>query len=208
MSHVKPLLLLDVDGVLNPYPLITKGGHLPPKVRDGERRYSYDRHVLSPLGFTGLPVLISPDHGEALRSLSDVFDLVWATTWEHDANRLLAPLLGIPQLPVINWGSITKEFTATPERTCWKTRHIARWLEENGTYSDGEGVVHHRPWVWVDDDLSRHDRRWLSGHYGEAKDEEPLTDRWLFRVEPVHGLRENDFEALRTWGLDHTPRIA
>jgi hypothetical protein len=81
----RPLLLLDIDGVLNPF----AAAGCP----DG-----YDEHVV----FAGEePVRVNTGHGDWLRELASRFSLVWATAWEEEANRRLAPLLGLPRLPVI-----------------------------------------------------------------------------------------------------------
>jgi hypothetical protein len=81
----RPALLLDVDGVLNPYGT-----------------------AACPEGFTeyGLfpgeaPVRLCPSHGEWITELRQVLDVAWATAWNEDANRLLARLLGIAPLPVV-----------------------------------------------------------------------------------------------------------
>jgi hypothetical protein len=80
-----PLLLVDVDGVLNPY--------AAPACPAG-----YTEHVL----FAGEePVRVCSAHGQWLPELAGRFDLVWATGWGDNANRLLAPLLGLASLPVI-----------------------------------------------------------------------------------------------------------
>src|SRR5689334_11279557 len=85
MRERKPLLLLDVDGVLIPY--------AAPKQPDG-----FEQHILQ-----GEQVWLAPHHGAWLRPLCDRFQLVWATGWEHDANRLIGPILGLPELPVIEF---------------------------------------------------------------------------------------------------------
>ena len=48
-------------------------------------------------------VWIKPSHGDALRQLSTLFELVWATTWGHKANLIIGPTLGLDQLPVIEF---------------------------------------------------------------------------------------------------------
>ena len=73
-SVSRPFLLLDVDGVLNPIGL--QPSDLVPA--------GFDVHRLD-----GLRVLLAPEHGVWLRELSTAFKLVWATSWEHDANRLI-----------------------------------------------------------------------------------------------------------------------
>ena len=83
---MKPLLLLDVDGVLNPF--------AAPACPAG-----YAEHVLFP---GEEPVRVCPGHGAWLRELSAGFTLTWVTAWEEEANRRLAPLLDLPPLPVIH----------------------------------------------------------------------------------------------------------
>jgi hypothetical protein len=68
---VKPLLLLDVDGVLSRF-----GGSTPPP--------SFERTVID-----GFQVTWSSRHAAWLRDLGQWFDFVWATTWEHKAPTML-----------------------------------------------------------------------------------------------------------------------
>jgi hypothetical protein len=82
----RPLLLVDVDGVLNPW--------LATGCPEGFREHSF---------FPGDRVLLSEGHGMLLRSLADSFELVWATAWEHKANRLICPIIDLPVLPVIEF---------------------------------------------------------------------------------------------------------
>ena len=81
----KPLLLVDVDGVLNPY-----AADCCP---DGYQEYNF---------FPGEePVRLCPIHGRWLRELANRFDLVWATGWGDAAHRHISPVLGLPQFPAI-----------------------------------------------------------------------------------------------------------
>jgi hypothetical protein len=90
MTPGLPLLLLDVDGVLNPFAALG----CPP----GYQEYAV---------FPGEdPVRLCTVHGDWLRELAGPFRLVWATAWMTEANRLLAPRLGIPELPVIQFPPI------------------------------------------------------------------------------------------------------
>jgi hypothetical protein len=75
----RPLLLLDVDGVL----LVWRGAEWA----DGHE---------GDVGF----------HSDAPGWLSDlavVFDFAWATTWEDQANRDIGPALGLARLPFIEF---------------------------------------------------------------------------------------------------------
>jgi len=49
--------------------------------------------------------LTTGSHSAWLRELSGVYDLIWATTWEHDANKHIAPRLGLPPLPVVEFSA-------------------------------------------------------------------------------------------------------
>ena len=82
----RPVLLVDVDGVLNPW--------LAERTPDGFHEYDL---------FPGERVLLSPGHGELLTSLTPAYELVWATAWEHRANQLIGPVLALPELPVIEF---------------------------------------------------------------------------------------------------------
>ncbi|MFF4486852.1 hypothetical protein ACFY0F_10195 [Streptomyces sp. NPDC001544] len=82
------LLFLDVDGTLLPY-----GAPDPYPV--------YEASV--PRTAAGHPLLhrVDPALGPRLAALG--CELVWATTWLDDANTCLAPWLGLPRLPVVDW---------------------------------------------------------------------------------------------------------
>jgi hypothetical protein len=79
-SWQRPVLGVDVDGVLNPY-----GGPCPP---------GYAEHRLLPRD--PAPVRLCPRHGEWLRELSRELDLVWATAWNNAERALLARTLELP----------------------------------------------------------------------------------------------------------------
>ncbi|MFD2691147.1 HAD domain-containing protein [Streptomyces phyllanthi] len=169
----RPLLYLDVDGPLNPY------AAKPTRRPDG-----YTTHRMKPPGWIAmhpgawtasvkpLRVWLNPGHGGRLLELSDRYDLVWATTWREDANDFIAPVLGLPELPVVPWPTM---HDAAPDGTFWKTRHLV---------AHAEG----RPFAWVDDELGDRDRTFVHAHHtGPAL---------LHHVDARLGLRDADFEAL------------
>jgi hypothetical protein len=119
MPSPRPLLLIDVDGVLNPL-AVQPPGHVPP----GFTAYDMD----------GLRVLLAAHHGMWLSELAVDFDLVWATSWEHDADRLIAESIGLPRgLPVITFDSPPGDWTS-------KLPDVIRFVAD-------------RPLAWIDDDL-------------------------------------------------------
>ncbi|HJD81452.1 hypothetical protein [Kitasatospora aureofaciens] len=170
----QPLLLLDVDGPLNPY--------AAPRLR---RPAGYRSHELMPTWWAErqarraegeakpLRVWLNPAHGVELLALP--YELVWATTWMAEANALIGPTLGLPELPYIAW---TELFGSDPDGLHWKTRDVVAWAAG-------------RPFVWLDDELGPQDIEWIAAnHPGEAL---PL---W---VDPRAGLHELHFAALREW---------
>lgn len=181
---VKPLLLLDVDGPLSTWKRVGKVGHRGYRALPG-----YAKHNLSGVsGFAdGLTVFLNPAHGDALRDLSRRFTLIWATAWEDEANQFIGPLLGLRNLPVIEWppGAVEQQ---RPEgrNGSWKTPHISRWLDR---YAPGI------PWAWVDDEVNRYDRFWFIQHHYAGTPGPHLIQR----VEKGKGLTEKDFEALTQW---------
>ncbi len=82
--RVPPLLLMDVDGVLNPSPGSPAG---------------YREYAIFPEDEE--PVRLCAVHGDWLRELAEHFRLVWATSWGDAANIHPCPRFGLPELPVI-----------------------------------------------------------------------------------------------------------
>lgn len=98
----KPLLLVDVDGVISLF------GFEPDKRPDGTW------HQID-----GIAHLLSAEAAGHLLGLTSAFDLVWCTGWEERADEHLPSLLGLPRLP---WLS----FDQNPGRgnTHWKLTAI------------------------------------------------------------------------------------
>ena len=129
------------------------------------------RHLLAANPLLGR---LNPQHGQWLAKLP--CDLVWATTWIADANEVISPLLGLPDLPVVDWPD-TDDQPAHP-RLHWKTPALVAWADQ-------------RPFVWIDDEITDTDRRWVQAHHpGPAL---------LHSVDPRRGLTPTDYTAIRAW---------
>lgn len=107
-------------------------------------------------------------------------DLVWATTWEEEANAEIAPRIGLPRLPVVTWPETSGEHEREDRwfGLCWKTRTLVTWAAG-------------RSFAWVDDEITDADRTWVSTHHsGRAL---------LHHVEPFRGLTNEDIAVLDRW---------
>ncbi len=156
------LLFLDVDGPLLPF------GAGAPQAMGRQAR---------PVGGNPLLDRLAPGLGARLRSLP--CELVWATAWMDEANETIAPLLGLPELPVVDW----PEPSETDEEDewlglHWKTRALLEYAGEH-------------PFAWVDDEITDADRTWVAAHH--------RAPTLLHRVDPCRGLTETDFAVLDAW---------
>ena len=179
----RPLLFLDVDGPLNPF------AAKPTRRPDG-----YQTHRMAPrrwmqaqrerLSAEGRPfkrakplrVWLNPAHGPALLDLP--VELVWATTWEQEANEWIGPVLGLPALPVVCWPQESARQEQERGGLFWKTRTLA-------DYAAG------RPFAWVDDQITMADWRWCATLY-------PAPTLLQF-IRPARGLTAGDFATLDRW---------
>ncbi|GLH98626.1 hypothetical protein Pa4123_39010 [Phytohabitans aurantiacus] len=158
-----PIVFLDVDGTLIPF-----------RSRPAGSAVVANHSLVWADGASGNPLLDRLDPGDGRRLLVLGCQLAWATTWMADANDLVAPRLGLPELPVVDFPDDDE-----PEHGLhWKTPFLTRFAAG-------------RTFVWLDDEITDVDRRWVQAHYqGKAL---------LHRVDPLVGLTEADFIRIRQW---------
>jgi hypothetical protein len=162
----RPLLLMDVDGVLNPYP----------DCPDGFTEYDFFPE-------DDEPVRLAAIHREWLHDLAESFTMVWATGWGPDANRLLCPHFGLPELPVISFPPVPFDPAAKVQSiaafTAAKVPAIADFATEHAV-------------AWVDDVVTPEARRWA-----QARSYPTL----LVEVDHRIGLTRDDVDSLLAWRL-------
>lgn len=149
-----PLLLLDVDGVLNPF----AAPACPP---------GYTEHEFFP---GEDPVRLCPAHRPWLQDLATRYQIVWATAWGADANRLLAPLLQLPGLPVIR-------FPPVPFHPRDKLPPIIRFAAR-------------RPLTWIDDAHPPEAHVWAANR---------RVPTLLIGIDPAEGLTRPVIEQSLQW---------
>lgn len=130
----KPLLGLDVDGVLNAF---------------GDP-FELPSHTEMHVG--GYWVLLNiEEHPRWITELKDHFDIVWATMWTHKANEYIAPVLGIGPFPVIDHNQILDSVDS-------------RMLDGIDSFKIAtiDPYIGNRPFAWIDDDISHAAKEWAS----------------------------------------------
>jgi HAD domain in Swiss Army Knife RNA repair proteins len=147
-DDLRPLLLVDVDGVVCPYAdeLADPAAHGLELTTVGYARAWFSDRI-----------------AERLQRLGASFQLVWCTAWEDQAAEFLAPLLGMPGLPVIHFDE-----PAMDEHGHWKWPAI-------------EAFAGDRPFAWIDDELGDDD---------DARAARHPAPTLLVRIEGTRGLGE------------------
>jgi hypothetical protein len=165
----KPLLMVDIDGVISlfgsPSPI---GGPAGGDRRPGAAAPAGTLHSID-----GTPHFLSATAAAHLLSLAEDFELVWASGWEERADEHLPRLLGLPGgLPFLR-------FERSPGRghAHWKLEAI-------------EEFAGMRPLAWIDDAFNEACHEWAR---------ERRAPTLLVRTQPELGLTAGEAEQLRAW---------
>lgn len=168
-----PYLLLDIDGVLIPFP-----------AADGSTPPTHVRHTVLPTGRhpdDPVPVWLDPNHGNLLTTLlaSGLITPVWCTSWRKDATTIIGPLLGLPDFPYLDLPrpQITNSH---PNGYLWKRDHVDVWLGE-------------APVVWIDDDFTALDHGWAKERTARG------LPTLLVQPDLYIGLRADHLTEIREW---------
>lgn len=166
----RPILLLDVDGPLNPY-----------ASKATKRPEGFHTHRMRPKGWElGKPlrVWLNPEHGKKLKALG--YEIVWATAWGKDANIWIGPHVGLPKLEYIDWGPHDPDHT--DRKLLWKTQQVASYMQKHHPGVD---------FIWVDDEIRDVDIDYLRNYL-------PVHIEG-FKINPTTGITDKDFADMSKW---------
>jgi hypothetical protein len=187
---MRGLLLLDVDGPLNPY-----------AAKATRRPAGYSTYRLTSRGRwltgkearrrKGMRVWLNPGHGSMLRELAEETGLMlaWATTWLQQANTYVAPVLALPDLPVVEFPESDLQPVAGGHH--WRRDGNWKWPGV-ATFADG------RPLAWLDDE---HDDPLYGGARQAFERERAGSPTLLVHVDPGTGLQPEHVDMVRAWAL-------
>jgi hypothetical protein len=179
--HQIPYLLLDIDGVLVPFP--AKDKSTPPT------------HTCHQVRMTGRPdpvwIWLNHHHGPLIADAisTGLIRPVWCTSWRLDAPIVIGPLLGLPVFEHIELPHLPIT-TSHPDGYLWKRDHADAWLGK-------------APAVWIDDDFTPLDHQWAA--------DRTVAGRPTLLIQPDHhtGLQpEHIFTALEWAAAGVAPEAA
>lgn len=172
VEHARAVLVLDIDGTINPF----------------FARYTLESNPEKLPGFEGFRI-DSERHGPASAFLqtdvlTDVFrklqslgvELVWGSAWNEGANLVLE-MLGLSEV----WPTIIfpEEMDFSMDIQTWKLSTVQEYIEAH--YSEDVPVL------WMDDEIFSDAEQWLNSRSGGGL---------LFRPERHQGLTESHWEQI------------
>ncbi len=160
----KPLLLLDVDGVLNAFPATWQTG--------------YTRKAID-----GYPIHFHHEVRQMVSALDKAFEIVWFTLWNHRAAPGIGPHVGLSDAVHLTT-SWERGWDVAYAAGCTATRINQMMYAKTPLLPELVGTGRH--WVWIDDAHSASDHEYLvdAGF-------DPRSFR-LVRTDPEVGLTWTD----------------
>lgn len=174
----KPMLMLDIDGVLNLF-----GGR---GTADMPLVQSTDIHIAG-----SFVVRVPEGTLSRIERLSEWFDIHWFTMWNENAERSFAPVVGLPFFPYLKVDWFAGE-------NVLRERHPENWRDVSRVLWTAKtplvpGHANGRPFIWVDDDTTLVDTAWLRQH------PDVNENFMIITVDPWEGLTENTVRQAIAW---------
>lgn len=116
----KPLLFLDVDGVLDRFAERSGTVDIPGRVKTP---------CITANGWRTVFLSEAADPNR-MRLLAGSFDLVWATTMEEHANTMVSPIMGLGELPFVTEG-VTHEGSKVPSILDYADDRPFAWVDDD-----------------------------------------------------------------------------
>ena len=170
LSKDKPLLLVDVDGVVN---CINSSR--------STKTYSLFNAEIDGASY---PIRLSHKLPGLLARLAESYHLVWCTMWDDWANTHLVSRLNLPSLPYLPVADGVHSAKYTPTRN-GKPVHLK--VPEVETY------VGDRPFAWIDDGFDRGDFAWATVR------DTTMAPTYLLGIQPGSGLQGYHVDKLLKW---------
>ena len=119
-----PILLLDVDGVLNPYPTTPAG---------------FSEYEFFPEDDE--PVRLCADHAGWLRELAGAFEIAWASSWGGAANEFISATFDLPAFPIVALPPVPFEpREKVPAVAAFAGSRPAAWVDD---------ILGDEAWAWA-----------------------------------------------------------
>lgn len=138
---------------------------------------------------SGLLVRLHPDHGAKLHAVAEEagLSLAWATTWRDEANELIGPAVGLPELPVVEFPAddldATGDLPSWVSGGAWKYRGVAEFT--NG-----------KPVAWLDDEFGLRDHSSARDRFLADRSSAPTL---LHNVSARTGITDADLKTVADW---------
>lgn len=172
----KPVLLLDVDGVLNAFQPVRP--HTVRKADGGTNTFG------NPITYT---LHFDNEVVEMIDALAQHFEIHWATMWNTRANSVIAPMLGIDTVPVMSCNR-DRGWDIAEAQGLSGTKINRLWYAKTPLIPAYVGT---RRFAWLDDDHSGADLSYLEGECSQ--------DFYLCQTDANTGITWRDVADLIGW---------
>ena len=187
METTQPLVLVDIDGVLNAF-----AGWVTQRDPDIVRQIGFDPQTrkVAPLGYradraAGYSLLLHEEHPTWLAKIEQAgAEMMWSTMWVDAAAKHFAPVAGFGH----HWDYI--DFHAHHSAGAWRNAGMTGHGVGGYKHPGIDEISGTRPVVVIDDDLSEINYRWAERRNGLG------WPTLLIQPDPAVGLTADEAEQI------------